>query len=67
MTIQETIARQYHSTLKMLEKAIELFDEPLWLAASVVLLGIMGVCFVSAGRIAKKTRISAATTGAAKE
>jgi predicted membrane channel-forming protein YqfA (hemolysin III family) len=41
--------------------------DPLWLAASVVLLGIMGVCFVSAGRIAKKIRTSAATTGAAKE
>ena len=29
-------------------------SEPLWLAASVVLLVIVGVCFVSAGRIARK-------------
>lgn len=36
-----------------------------WLSASVVLLLIMGVCFVSAGRIARKMRAVAA--GAAKE
>jgi len=36
MTIHETIARQYHSTIKMLEKGIEACPEPLWLAASGV-------------------------------
>jgi hypothetical protein len=34
MTVHETIARQYHSTLKMLEKAIEVCPESLWLASS---------------------------------
>jgi FtsH-binding integral membrane protein len=29
-------------------------SEPLWLAASVILLAIVGGCFVSAGRIARK-------------
>ena len=38
-----------------------------WLAASVVLLLIMAVCFVSAGCIARKIRRTAATTGASKE
>jgi hypothetical protein len=38
-----------------------------WLAASVVLLLIMAVCFVSAGRIARNFRRNAATTGAVKE
>ncbi len=36
MSIQETVASQYHATLKMLGKAIELCPEPLWLAASGV-------------------------------
>jgi hypothetical protein len=38
-----------------------------WLSASVVLLLVMAVCFVSAGRIARNIRRSAATTGAVKE
>lgn len=38
-----------------------------WLAASVVLLIIMAVCFVSAGRIARKIRRNAAAVGAPKE
>ncbi|MGH6683672.1 MAG: hypothetical protein ACRECA_07060 [Pseudolabrys sp.] len=37
-----------------------------WLAASVVLLVIVAVCFVSAGRIAKKMR-AAAMTGTIKQ
>jgi hypothetical protein len=37
-----------------------------WLSASVVLLLIMGGCFVSAGRIARKMR-AAAAAGVAKE
>jgi len=32
-SLREAIAHQYHSTLKMLDKAIELCPEPLWLAA----------------------------------
>jgi hypothetical protein len=40
--------------------------DPRWLTASVVLLVIMGVCFVSAGRIARKIR-SASAMGAAKK
>jgi hypothetical protein len=38
-----------------------------WLTTSVVLLIVMGVCFVSAGRIARNIRRNAATTGAVKE
>jgi hypothetical protein len=34
MSIQETIANQYHAVLKMLGQAIELYPEPLWLSAS---------------------------------
>ena len=34
MTLNEAIAGQFHSTLKMLAQAIELCPEPLWLAAS---------------------------------
>ena len=37
-----------------------------WLAASVILLMIVAICFVSAGRIAKKMR-AAAAAGVAKE
>ncbi|MGC1696721.1 MAG: hypothetical protein WA743_15780, partial [Pseudolabrys sp.] len=37
-----------------------------WLAASVVLLVVVAVCFVSAGRIAKKMR-AAAAAGVLKE
>jgi peptidoglycan/LPS O-acetylase OafA/YrhL len=41
--------------------------DPLWLALSVVLLLVMGVCFISAGRIARKIRQATAATGASKE
>ena len=41
--------------------------DPVWLSASVVLLLVVAVCFVTAGRIAKKIRANAATTGASKE
>jgi hypothetical protein len=34
MSESEIIARQYHSALKMLEKAIELCPAPLWLSAT---------------------------------
>jgi hypothetical protein len=34
MSIQETVANQYHSVLKMLGRAIELCPEPLWLSAT---------------------------------
>jgi hypothetical protein len=34
MNIQETVANQYHSALKMLGQAIDLCPEALWLAAS---------------------------------
>jgi peptidoglycan/LPS O-acetylase OafA/YrhL len=40
--------------------------DPMWLAGSVVLLIIMSVCFVSAGRVARKIRNAASTTGAVK-
>jgi hypothetical protein len=40
--------------------------DPVWLSASVVLLIIMAVCFVSAGRITRKLR-AATAAGAAKE
>ena len=39
----------------------------MWLAASVILLLIMAVCFVSAGRIARNIRRAAAAAGASKE
>jgi len=41
-------------------------EEPLGLALSVGLLVVVGVCFVSAGRIARKIR-NASAMGAAKE